>query len=50
MIDRRQAKNQKLREAVDVLKCFEKNGRNYWVKAMELSNAEKGYALVYANR
>lgn len=49
--DRRKAENKELREAVDVLKCFDtESARNYWIKVIDLTDAQKGYALVYANK
>ena len=44
---KKQVINKKITEAIEKIKCFDKENQMYWLEKLELSNSEKGFVLMY---
>ena len=34
---------------IQLIKCFEKENRFYWIDKLDISNSKKGYLIIYFN-
>ena len=39
--------NEKITEAIRILKSFDKEGQLYWLETLDLCNSEKGFIMMY---
>jgi len=39
--------NNKIDNAIQILKCFESENVFYWIEKLELTNSEKGFIILY---
>jgi len=39
--------NNKRKEMINLIKCFENKNKYYWIKALKISEAEKGFLINY---
>lgn len=39
--------NEKIKQAIKTIECFSQGNQGYWINAMNLSNAEKGFLVVH---
>lgn len=37
---------EKIMSTIEILKCFERENRMYWLSRMELSDSEKGFIVI----
>ena len=41
--------NSTIQGYIEVIQCFEREGRYYWISALDCADSVKGYLLVYFN-
>ena len=39
--------NKKITNAINTLKCFDKENQMYWIDTLDLCNSEKGFIVMY---